>query len=160
MGARRHHVSAAAAGLIAAAATSPALIRRRPPQRGGRRAPWGTGALATLLLCLALQDVSAQTRPRTQAVYGAVAYERDSGAHGYAYDFSTERAASVAALRECGRRECEVLVAFRNGCGAVADGPVPQPIAARGATSDEAESKALKACGDPACRIVAWACTK
>jgi hypothetical protein len=116
-------------------------------------------AVVLLALVAAAGVADAQTTRYVKGVYGAVAYDRDSGATGFAYDFPTERAASIAALDQCARRECAVLVAFRNGCGAVADGPVKKPVAAKGATPQEAETKALKACGKD-CRMVAWACTK
>jgi hypothetical protein len=122
--------------------------------------PAATAAVVLVVLLTATIDDAAAQNRKGRPVHGAVAYDRANGAHGYAYDFPNERAAKSAALRECGHPGCEVLVAFRNGCGAVADGPVEKPAAGRGATIYEAEGKALKACGDPACRIVAWSCTK
>ncbi len=121
------------------------------------RTPARLLAIALALSFASSADAYGYRRPR--AVYGAIAYDRASGAHGYAYDYQTERAASVAALEQCARRECEVLVSFRNGCGAIADGPVKKPVIAKGATPQEVETRVMKTCGS-GCRLVAWACTK
>jgi Domain of unknown function (DUF4189) len=105
-------------------------------------------------------DADAQTR-RTHYAYGAIAYHRSTDSVGYAYDYPTERAASVAALNQCGQPTCSIVIAFRNACGAVAIAPSKkQPSGGRGVTAQEAESRALKACGVDACHIVAWACTR
>lgn len=93
-------------------------------------------------------------------VYGAIAYHRDSASVGYSYDFASSRDAKKEALKQCGNAKCEVLIAFRNACGAVAEGG-KKPVALSGATRQEAETKSLRRCGNAkACRIVAWACTK
>ena len=94
-----------------------------------------------------------------QAVYGAIAYEPNRRAVGYAYDFKSSRDAKIEALRQCGDPACEVVLGFHNACGAVARGS-GKPIAVTGATRAEAETKAMRQCGQKACEIVAWACTK
>ncbi len=105
-------------------------------------------------------DADAQTR-RTHYAYGAIAYHRSTDSVGYAYDYPTERAASVAALNQCGQPNCSVVIAFRSACGAVAIAPSKkQPVGGRGVSAQEAESHALKACGLDTCHIVAWACTR
>jgi len=102
--------------------------------------------------------VSAAKQSKKTA-YGAIAYEPVRRAAGYSYDFKTAREAKVEALKQCGEPACEVLVSFRNACGAVARGR-SRPVAATGATRAEAETKALRRCADRPCEIVAWACTK
>jgi hypothetical protein len=91
--------------------------------------------------------------------WGAIAYERATGAQGYAYDFPTERDASVAALASCGEQTCVTMIAFKSGCGILLDGP-QGPVTARGATAQEAEVRARQHCTDPQCHVVAWACTR
>ena len=90
--------------------------------------------------------------------FGAIAFHRASQSWGVSYDTARERDASVAALKQCGNRECEVVHRFKNGCAALADGPKTW-AASSGATRDEAETKALKRCG-AGCKPLAWACTR
>ena len=90
--------------------------------------------------------------------FGAIAFHRASQSWGVSYDTARERDASVAALKQCGNRECEVVHRFKNGCAALADGPKAW-AASSGATRDEAETKALKRCGAN-CKPLAWACTR
>ena len=114
--------------------------------------------------CLALAVVSAAGMVHAAAnpkklVHGAIAYEPGRRAVGYAYDFKSSRDAKIEALKQCGNPACEVVLSFRNACGAVARGP-GKPFAVTGATRAEAETKAMRLCGHKACEIVAWACTK
>ena len=109
--------------------------------------------------CAALLTVPiAAAEAKKPSFYGAIAYHRDSQSWGTSHEAKTAREAKIGALQRCGERRCEVVIAFRNGCGALADGP-KRPAAAAGATRDEAQTKALRKCGDGACRLVAWACT-
>jgi serine/threonine-protein kinase len=106
----------------------------------------------------ASSPADAATRSK-KLVFGAIAYEPTRGAAGYAYDFRSSREARIEALKQCGHPTCEVVVSFRNACGAVARG-ARKPVATTGATRAEAETKAMRLCGSKACEIVAWACTK
>jgi len=115
-------------------------------------------AAVSLAVIAAAAPVHAAKQPKKQA-FGAIAYEPDRRAAGYSYDFKSDRDARVEALKRCAEPGCVVLVSFRNACGAVAHGP-GKPHAATGATRAEAEAKALRACGNKACEVVGWACTK
>ena len=115
-------------------------------------------AAVSLAVAAAAAPVHAAKQPSKQA-FGAIAYEPDRRAAGSSYGFKSDRDARVEALKQCGDPGCVVLVSFRNACGAVAQGP-GKPYAATGATRAEAETKALRACGNKACEVVAWACTK
>lgn len=129
-----------------------------------RAAPLALSLTLALALTMALSllsagaPVHAAANPKKQA-FGAIAYEPARRAVGYSYDFKSAREAKTEALRQCGESACEVLVSFRNACGAVALGP-GKPFAVTGTTRSEAQTKALRRCGDKACQIVAWACTK
>ena len=90
--------------------------------------------------------------------FGAIAYHRATNSWGVSFDMVRSRDADVAALRQCGQRECEVIHRFKNGCAALAEGP-KAGVAASGATRDEAETKALRKCGD-GCKPLAWGCTR
>jgi hypothetical protein len=115
--------------------------------------------LALLLFVLVLGlPAEAAKQSSVPNRFGAIAYHRPSQSWGVSYDTAKERDASVAALRQCGHRECEVIHKFKNGCAALADGP-KKAAAASGATRDEAETKAAKKCGD-GCQPIAWACTR
>jgi Domain of unknown function (DUF4189) len=89
---------------------------------------------------------------------GALAYHRDSGSFGYAVNATDSRSARIAALNQCGHPKCEVVVSLSKDCGAVANGP-KRFVASRGATRQEAETRALRQCGDQ-CQIVGWACPR
>lgn len=114
--------------------------------------------LATVGASLCVEAASKSAAQKKKTAYGAIAWHRDSGSLGYSYDFATARAAGVEALKHCAHPQCEVILAIRNECGAIADGK--QGYAARrGYTEAEARTRALNACG-PNCRPVAWACTR
>jgi hypothetical protein len=91
--------------------------------------------------------------------WGAIAYHRASGAHGYSYDFTSSRDAGVAALEACGHPDCIVVAAYKGGCGVLVDGP-PGPAFAEGVTAQEAETKARLKCTDAQCHVIAWSCTR
>jgi Domain of unknown function (DUF4189) len=117
-------------------------------------------ALAATLACVA-QPAPARTVKK--GVHGAIALQRDSGRFGYVYNAATSRAAKLEALKQCADPRCEVVVSFTNACGALARNPARGPkgySAAKGATRQEAEAKALRQCGAKACTIAAWTCTE
>ena len=112
-------------------------------------------ALAVLLIVLPAEAAKQSAIPNR---FGAIAYHRASQSWGVSFDTARARDASVAALKQCGHRECEVVHKFKNGCAALADGP-KAAAASSGATRDEAETKAVKRCG-AGCKPIAWACTR
>lgn len=91
--------------------------------------------------------------------WGAIAYHRPTGAFGYSFDYPGQREAGTAALEACGHPECTVVASYKNGCGALVDGPTG-PSFAEGVTAQEAETKARLKCTDPQCQVIAWSCTK
>lgn len=52
--------------------------------------------------------------------YGAIALSSSTGLIGYSYDYTELAGAKARALRGCGAADCELVVWFANGCGAVA----------------------------------------
>ena len=117
------------------------------------------------LLTAALSATAIQTHAATnhdkgkkKTAYGAIAWHQETARLGYSYDFPTERAANVAALKECGHERCEIAVSIKNACAALAQGAKGY-AAKKGNTREEAETLALKACGKD-CRPLAWACTR
>lgn len=91
--------------------------------------------------------------------WGAIAYHRATGAFGYSFDYASQRDAGTAALDSCAHPECIIVASYRNGCGALVDGPTG-PSFAEGVTAQEAETKARQRCTDPQCHVIAWSCTK
>ena len=89
---------------------------------------------------------------------GAIAFHPPSGSFGFAVDRRSAREAKVAALRQCGDADCEVVLTLKSSCGALANNRRVY-FASRGATREEAEVKARRQCG-PKCEILVWACTK
>ena len=91
--------------------------------------------------------------------WGAIAFHRATGAFGYSFDYPGQREAGAAALDACANPECIVVASYKNGCGALVNGPTG-PSVAEGVTAQEAETKARLLCTDPECRVIAWSCTK
>jgi serine/threonine-protein kinase len=98
--------------------------------------------------------------------YGAIARSSTVGSHGYAYDYATREAAETRALRECesysGSGDCEVLVWFANGCGALAEGNNGAAGTGWGAERETAEYYAIETCehhGGDSCNVIRWVCT-
>ena len=113
-----------------------------------------TLALAVLALSPESWGASKKSHPHN----GALAYHRDSGSFGFAVNAVDSRSAKVTALSQCGHPKCEVVVKLDKDCGAVANGP-KKFVASRGATRQEAETKALRLCGER-CEIAGWACPR
>lgn len=123
-------------------------------------------ALSLLLAVASTAVVATEKKSKLSATpnrFGALAYHRASQSWGAGYDFPRARDANVAALKQCGQKQCEVVHKFKNGCAALADG-AKKPVAASGATRDEAETKALRRCNEANraqnCNLIAWACTR
>ena len=113
-------------------------------------------ALATFFANEAL--ASTKAAPKKKNAYGAIAWHKESNSLGYSYDYPSSRQAGTEALRQCGNARCEVILSLHDECGALYSGPKGY-AARRGHTEDEARTKAMNACG-PACRPLAWACTR
>lgn len=92
--------------------------------------------------------------------FGAIAYSPSYEYVGYSYDYSNQEEAENAALNECGYYDCQALVWFENGCGALAVGYNGYG-SGWGETQALAESYALDTCYNytDGCEIVRWVCT-
>jgi hypothetical protein len=101
---------------------------------------------------------AASSAPKEPPPTGALAYHRDSGSFGYAVNARDSRSARIAALNQCGHPKCEIVVSLSKDCGAVANG-AKRFSASRGVTRQEAQTRALRQCGD-GCEIVGWACPR
>lgn len=97
------------------------------------------------------------------AAYGAISFSPSTGAHGSSYGFTSRQKAESRAQTECAdySDDCEVVIWFKNACGAVARGEGGAWASAWGNGRKLAESNALSECralGD-GCKVVVWACT-
>ncbi|MGF1496465.1 MAG: DUF4189 domain-containing protein [Elainellaceae cyanobacterium] len=128
-----------------------------------------TAALRNLTLAAAialpLVAIGGQ-RANAQEYFGAIARSRSTQAHGFSYDYANRQAAENRALRECesqsGNGDCEVMVWFRNGCGALAEAANGAAGSGWGANRSLAEGYAMESCygvGDGSCRVTRWVCT-
>ncbi|MFM9972795.1 MAG: DUF4189 domain-containing protein [Burkholderiales bacterium] len=116
--------------------------------------------LIVLSLTLFKPTLAASTRSNasSRSDNGAIAYHRASGSYGFAVDRRTAREAKVEALKQCNNADCEVVMAIKNGCGALSAYQKTYFVS-RGATRAEAESKSKRQCG-PKCEVIVWVCTK
>jgi len=89
--------------------------------------------------------------------YGAIAFNKATRKHGYAFNQNTRAAAESRAMTECGKG-CTPMMWFANGCGALAVGS--NRYGAGSADSRlTAELQARRQCGQSDCRIVVYSCT-
>jgi hypothetical protein len=118
---------------------------------------FGAAVAVLVAFCVAPAAAREEPPPRNSA-YGAIAYYAESGSVGWATDRKTSRDAKVEALRQCAHERCEVVAAVSRGCAALARNGKKHSVD-KGVTRQEAESKALRRCGEK-CEIAAWTCTR
>ena len=93
--------------------------------------------------------------------YGAIAYSTDNGKYGYTYDYGTLASAEADALRNCSAASCQVVLWFKNSCGALAIGNGYAYGAAWANNRGDAETSAMTFCSQngTGCNIAQWVCT-
>jgi serine/threonine-protein kinase len=96
--------------------------------------------------------------------FGAIAYSTTSQAYGYSYDYPSRKGAEARALAECEERGggCEIVIWFRNACGALATAGNGARGWAWDKTRGEAEAAAMDYCrkhGGQDCAVLCWSCT-
>jgi hypothetical protein len=96
--------------------------------------------------------------------WGAIAFSRSTGAHGYSHNYATRGAAERRAISGCQRhgRGCQIAVYFANACGALAVGRGNGYGVAWSAGRQDAINRAVRACNGytSGCRIVRWVCSR
>ena len=116
---------------------------------------------SAILGCLFLSSsfsVLAADKSARNSLHGAIAYHQTSGSIGWATDRRTSREASIEALKQCGHEQCVVVASVTRNCAALAKNPKKFAVQ-KGATRQEAETKALARCG-AGCEIAVWTCTR
>jgi tetratricopeptide (TPR) repeat protein len=105
-------------------------------------------------------SVQGQSSREGRGLFGALAYDRRTGAYGFSYDYASRAEARDRALQKCGPG-CALVVEFANQCGAYATGEHAAEGWGMGLWRTEAESMALEACKSAGgnCQIQVWACT-
>jgi Domain of unknown function (DUF4189) len=98
--------------------------------------------------------------PAAADYYGALAFSQDSGSDGYSIDYETRGRAEEEALQACGDN-CEVVLWFKNACGALAVGTDNGYGTGWASSRREAETIAKSACNrnSTSCCVQRWACT-
>ncbi len=101
-----------------------------------------------------------ETHPWNPNYYGAIAYDAENVAYGWSYGMGDEREAEMRALSGCRDNgdACKVVVTFVNSCAAVAANGTKRFKVGQGGSRDEAQAKALSACGRD-CEIKVWSCS-
>lgn len=108
---------------------------------------------------------SAAASGRWISTWGAIARDFDTSAVGGVVGRASKRDASSEAVGRCkgyGGKKCEVILAFRNQCGALAWPKTGDSATAGGSTLAEANERALSACqsrGSPGCAVVLSGCS-
>jgi hypothetical protein len=117
-----------------------------------------TGLSAIVLLLAAGVCQAAGSSKAKNAYYGAIAYHAASNSLGWASDRKSGREARIEALKQCGHEECVVVATVSRACAALAK-DAKKFVVQKGATRQEAETKALGKCGAQ-CEVAAWTCTR
>ncbi|WP_167837553.1 DUF4189 domain-containing protein [Nocardia altamirensis] len=116
----------------------------------------GAAVLVAAGCALAFSAPAAQAAPYN---YGAIALSTSTGLIGYSYDYPDSAAAQSRAVRQCGAGDCQSVVWFANGCGAVAYSSRTGTYSwSYAASRSRAQSKALSNNYSDA-YIVHWNCT-
>lgn len=113
----------------------------------------------------AIPSMALGATPALADYYGAIAYSRSTQGHGYSYDYRDQASAETWALQECARasggRDCQVVISFRNACGALAKSPRGSYGSGWGNNRTLAEGYAVQSCSqhDRGCQVLRWVCT-
>lgn len=98
--------------------------------------------------------------------FGAIAYDRKTGAWGYSYNWNTQREAEDNALAQCKKNDgpdCEVMVWYQRECGAVASADGDEAYWGTGDGEGAAGANALASCkrdGGKNCNIQVEECSR
>ncbi len=92
--------------------------------------------------------------------WGAVAFNANTGAYGYAYSYFSEGQAANAAQEGCGYN-CPEVKTFYNQCGAAAIGANGGYGWGFGLSRAAAENVAMSYCNnyDYGCQVLVWSCS-
>lgn len=121
-----------------------------------RRRPTLSYALTAIALTASLVAASAPAAPSYR--YGSIAFDKSTRAFGYSFNHASREAAEADAVARCPGSNCQSMMWFANGCGALSVGRVTYG-AGSGATRASAIAKANSLCGRGDCEVLAVSCT-
>ena len=103
-------------------------------------------ALQMCLVMLALVGVTGESI--ADETFAAIAFSRDTGANGYAYQYYNRPGGEARALKECGAyaSDCTVASSFGNACGALALGDGNGSGSSRAESIIKAERNTIATC--------------
>lgn len=115
--------------------------------------------------CVEYTTHSCPNPPPPPPSYGAIAYGRASGAWGSSYRWDSQAKAESVAMRNCAEHgdDCEVMVWFKEKCGAVASGEGTTAFWGLGDSDGQARADAQSKCvngGGKACEVQVSQCSK
>jgi hypothetical protein len=99
-----------------------------------------------------------------KTLYGALAYDPESRAIGWSYDFENAADAERKAMSGCSEKgsNCKIVYDFWNSCAALAAAADGGYSIDHANSREDAESRALTSCtqdGGKSCEIQAWSCS-
>ncbi|MDX2211986.1 MAG: DUF4189 domain-containing protein [Oculatellaceae cyanobacterium bins.114] len=123
----------------------------------GRRVGAAVASLPAIVLVATTQALAVDK-------FGAIAYSEATQGYGYSRDYANQSDAETRALRECEAAsrsgDCQVLLWFRNACGALATAPNGAYGSGWGINRSIAEGYAVETCSayGQGCAPVMWVC--
>jgi uncharacterized UBP type Zn finger protein len=115
-------------------------------------------ASAITLVALASLFLAASAPAAAANRYGSIAFDKSTRAFGYSFNHDSREAAEADAVARCPGSNCQSMMWFANGCGALSVGRITYG-AGSGATRASAIAKANSLCGRGDCEIRAVTCT-
>ena len=116
-------------------------------------------ALVSVVVAAGLTTGAAGTANAATDYFGSIAISVKTGNIGWAYDTATRADAEATAVQKCNAADCESVVWFQNGCGAVAQADNLAWGWGYGASRADAEAQALSHTNGPNAKILRWVCT-
>jgi serine/threonine-protein kinase len=115
-------------------------------------------ALAGLVLAVAPPSMASASE------FGAIAFSPSTGAHGYAFNHNSRRAAERAAMNGCRGYGggCRIVVWFSDACAALAVGDGYGYGYSWAESRNQAQNRAIRECNTQtsSCEVVRWVCSK
>jgi len=116
------------------------------------------------IVVMGLLHGTAPARTQAGQVFGALVYNNETDAIGWAYNFADSDDAEKTAMKGCLQKGqgCYVVITFSNSCAAVAVDKGSVVYSIEGANKDEAQSKVMDKCqkgGNGNCQIKVWSCS-